>query len=210
MISLTAYGVESTARRFIRRADKLTKAIKDASREGAELVAASARERIRPARRINAQDSPSPRNLTPRKPVSIRMQDGGMTAMVTARPHTTNARSRALVNVFVRLGRLKDLERKGLWIDPQSHIRGDQGHFQGRRKRQYPTRENLKFFRFSRHPELRRWAARKDRGWQLMRHSVRLGGDALRILVMGPSLERNRKTIKSLYAAATVRGVAGG
>lgn len=211
MITAT-FDASRGIRRIVKISGALSQNISAATKDAVKLVRRSAEDRMMPARRLNVQDSSSARTLSGRRPIQVRYFDNDRRAEVVAKPYQTKARSRALVSVYSRIGAAKDLERKGLWIDPSSYLRGPRGRFAGRRKMAYGLRQRqgLRFFRFSRHPKLREWAHLPGRGYQIQKHAVKILGDAIRILTMRPALEKNRDTIRGLYAAAVAKGVAAG
>lgn len=209
-LNMTVTGAEQAAQGFRRKATGIHTGLVQATRQGVDLVRKSAQDRMVPARTINVQDG-NYRRLSGQKRVSARYEDGGMAGFVKVGGHTTKVRTRALQSVYGRIGRTQDLLRKkGLYIDPQSYIKGADGKFQGRRRNRYnqSTNVNLVLFRFSRHAELEDWANRADKGLQIMRHSVRIHRAALNILTTAPALRVNRPTIMTLYRAAVVKGAA--
>lgn len=209
-LNITTTGVETTVRRFQRRGVAVHTELKTATRDGVGLVRDSARDRVVPARSINVQDGRRYRRLAGRKPVRTQYEEGGLTGFVRVGQHQTVVHSKALQSVYDRLGRGRELLRKkGLYIDPDSWTKGPDGKFTGRRKMRYneTTDKNLVLMRFSRHPDLEDWANRKDKGTQILRHSIRIRREAITILTTTPALKRNLKTIQSLYRAAVVAGV---
>lgn len=209
-LNIRVTGAPQVAARFKRRADNTHAELRTATRDGVGLVRGSALDRVVPARSINIQDGRRYRRLSGRKPVRTLFEQDGLVGWVRVGQHQTVVRSAALQNVYARLGRSKDLLRtRGLYIDPDSWIKGPGGRFIGRKKSRYnsDTNKNLVLFRFKNHPALEDWANRRDRGFQIMKHSIRIRREAITQLTTRPSLRVNRATIDTLYNAAAVRGV---
>jgi hypothetical protein len=213
MIELTVRvtGADGVARRMKRRAVAVHGNLAAATKDGTGLVHASARDRVVPARSINVQDGRRYRRLSGRKPVRSRFENDGLTGWVHVGQHQTVVHSKALTNVYDKIGRGGDLIRKrGLFIDPDSWTKGPGGRFTGRRRMRYTdgTDKNLLLFRFSHHPDLEAWANRRDKGFQILRHSIRIRREAITLLTTAPALKVNYPTIQSRYRAAVVSGIA--
>lgn len=211
-MQLKIQGAKTVANHMQRRGAAVHDELKGATRDGVGLVRASALDRVVPARSINIQDGRRYRRLSGRKPVRALFESDGLTGYVRVGQHQTVVRSAAMENVYQnKIGRGGDLVRKkGLYIDPDSWIKGPGGRFVGRKKMRYneSTDKGLVLFRFKNHPDLEAWANRRDRGTQILRHSIRLRKEAIAILTTKPALRVNLKTIHSLYNAATISGVA--
>lgn len=210
-LNIQVTGAGKVANHFAARAKAVHSELRTATRDGVGLVKASALDRVVPARSINIQDGRRYRRLSGRKPVRTLFEAGGLTGFVRVGQHQTVVRSKAMANVYARIGRSQDLLRpRGLFINPASYIKGAGGRFEGRKKQRYnaSTDTNLVLFRWKYHPALEEWAHRRDRGYQIMRHSIRLRREAITLLTTAPALRVNRRTIQSLYQAATLSGLA--
>lgn len=210
-LNIRVVGADKVVNHFVARSKAVHSELRTATRDGVGLVKASALDRVVPARSINIQDGRQYRRLSGRKPVRTLFEADGLAGFVRVGQHQTVVRSKALQNVYARIGRSSDLYRtRGLFINPASWIKGPGGRFQGRKKQRYNagTDTNLVLFRFKYHPALEDWANRRDRGYQIMRHSIRLRREAITLLTTAPALRVNRQTIQSLYRAATIAGLA--
>lgn len=210
MIRMTVRGGAAAARKFSNAGGNIRRELVSATATGTELVAQSARERAVPAKAVNVQDGNAKfRRLSGRTPVRKRFEGNGTAGFVRVQSYQGAARSKAVQAVYGRLGRFKDLQRKGLWLNPSAWTKGPNGRFPGRRKSSYNDRTNsfLRFVRFSDNPQLEDWANRRDKGSQILRHSVRLRPEAIAQLTTGPSLRANEPAIKQLYRAAVVKGI---
>ena len=207
MIKFRVVGAERTAASLTRKRNAVNSGLKSATILATDLVRQGAERRILMPRRLNAQDSSAPRNLSGRRPLYVRLDSDGMAGYVGVRTHWTPARTAGAFHVFSKLGKEGGLVRNGLWINPQNYVKGADGKFAGHNRGKYENRDGLKFIRFSRHPNLLPWALKANKGRQLFRHAVRMTKDALEILVALPALLRNKSAIKDLYAKAVLRGI---
>lgn len=210
MIRLSVSGANSVIKRIDRAQSRVRKELKEATKVGTDLVAQSAKQRVLPARAVNVQDSRGRyRRLSGRTPVRVRYDRDGLAGYVRVQSYQGKARSTALQAVYGRIGRFKELTRTGLWLDPDAWIKGPDGKFQGRKKSKYndTTSRFLRFHKFSENPGLEDWANRREKGSQSLRHTIRIRPDAIGKLTTAPSLRRNEKAIRELYASAAIRGV---
>lgn len=176
----------------------------------------------------NIQDSPG-RTRPNSNPVRTRME--GKDGIVSLSPHMTSARSPVVQALFQQLGLEQQLVRAGLWQDPALYERDPAtGRFLGRRRNHgYKSREGLRFFAFSEkvavagagfstafgtkkitrvREDLKAWAGRKDKGTQLLRHTVRLTSDKVRIkLLMAPTVKFTRERILQIFASDTAQAM---
>lgn len=212
MISINITGAAQVHEYFEKSAQRTRLYTRDATIQSLKLVEASVASRLFPAREQNVQDGRQYRSVASRKPYQVRIESDGQSGEVGVKAHLTKVRSAALISVMRRLGLGKQIERKGLYIDPGSWTKGPNGKFTGRRKQRYTASTNkiLILFRFSQHPDLLRWAQRRDKGYQFLRHSVRVKTDALKILTATPSLRENESKIKAAYTSAVTRAFLGG
>lgn len=208
-LSMKVQGVD----RLIKRIDRIEKGVnrelKTATRENTELVKEAAKKRTIVAKTINVQDGRRYQRLSGRTPIRTRYEEDGLAGFVRVAGHTTRVRTGALPRVYQILGRGGDLLRKkGLYIDPDSWLKGPNGKFIGRSKQRYTdaTNKNLTLFRFNRHPDLLAWANRPDKGQQILRHSVRIRREAITALTTTPALLSNAAQIRKRYAQAVDRG----
>jgi len=202
-------GVEQITRRIDRTQKAISRELKSATRDNTELVKDAAKAKTIVARSINVQDGSRYQRLSGRTPIRTRFENQGKTGFVRVAGHTTKVRTRSLQAVYRILGRGGDLVRKkGLYIDPDSWIKGADGRFRGRRRSNYTaaTDKNLVLMRFSRHPDLQIWANRPDKGQQILRHSIRIRRDAITALTTKPALLNSATQIRRRYREAVDKG----
>ncbi len=209
---ITISGASEVSAYFKRAQDNVKRYTRDATLRSLDLVEKSVAKRVRPARSENVQDARTYRTIRAQKPYKTSLDASGQSGEVSLRAHLTTARSAALINVFGKLGLSKKLERKGLYIDPSSWIKGPDGKFKGRKKMRYngSTNKTLILYRFNRYPHLLDWSQRRDKGYQFMRHSVRVQLEALNILAATPALRENKNKISAEYDSAVARAFLGG
>ena len=163
-----------------RRADRIKTETDLVARTAEREIKAEFVKRDRPVKRVNKQDSPSGRVLTPSRGPNTKTQivsGNGFTAIkLEARAFYTGARSMAVKAILTTLGLIPILFRKSLIVRRRLKA-GTQGPIQQQR------------LSFAGHPLLARWAARADKGSQYLAHVLRLRGEALNRIVMQSTIK---------------------
>jgi hypothetical protein len=61
---------------------------------------------------------------------------------------------------------------------------------------------------FDKHPKLLQWAQQRNKGYQFMRHSIKLTPEVGQRLITAPALNRNEDTIRQMFFEAVTRAFA--
>ena len=164
------------------------------------------KKRVKPARRINKQDTTDrkARSLDSRSPVRTSINNAKREGKVTLTRHFTGARSKAVTALFRRFGEESALFRKGLLVG-RTRKRG-KGQKKGLRKLAGPGEQYILFSRNEGKPKdkgIAKWATRKDRGEQLRRHVVRLQKpEIIQALSILPGVAGARTAVTNILRAA--------
>lgn len=215
MISWQVIGVDQAVSRFQVTGTRIHERLAFATITGTQLVAGDASKRFFPASRQSVQDSEQfGRIKGGGRAYSSSYSADGLTGFVSLEPHVSKV-TQAVVDVLTRLGQAARVQHTGLWIDLRKPpLRGARGRFSGRSaSKGYTDKSGLTFLSFAAHSSgrerLGEWSQRLDKGRQERAKSVLLGGQALRILSLGPALEHNRAAILDGYRHAVSEGING-
>ncbi len=209
---LLVQGIEAVAKDYERRTRSTERRVGDALQLGAKVIRdAGLKLADTPFRRRglwrNVQDTSRRFRVRGNSLVEARVNSSRTEAQVLAKAHITSGRSDAVKSVFGRTGKSKELVRKELWIKRGSSRSGNRSH------KGHPDRTGLQrvslaggLSRFggSRKRHIREWAL--PRGLD-QRDTVRLRGEELRIIVLGPAVERNEKSILAHIHWAARKGM---
>lgn len=182
---------DALVRRLERAEKKLLSGVKDASGTLARTIHRDLTKRVRPAKTVSRQDSPTGarQNLPAVQPFRVGLQtsDKRATIKLDVRGHYVAARTKGVLGALRYLGLLVAATfRKGLWVKKAGpRTRSDSG----------PTR----FFAFSANPRLRRWATDPQKGQQVRRHALLLTSKMLEALLLGPTLRKNSKKVRTAW-----------
>ncbi len=208
MFSVGLIGADQATSRFQAIGREVHERVAMATITGTQMVAEGARERFFPASRQSVQDSSNPGRLAGGRAYQVSYSADRLTGFVTVEQHVAKV-TKALVQVLERLGQAERLKHTGLWINTRAFVRDARGRFGGRAQGSYRSREGLSFLEFATHSSGRErlgpWANDPEHGYQVQAKSILLGGQALRILTLGPALERSRAQILEGFREA-VRG----
>lgn len=205
-------GIEDVARGLEERRQRTQRSVGDAIVLSSKLLRDAALDLARtPFRRRglwrNVQDAPRRFRVQGTNLVEARINSSRDEAQVIAKAHVTSARSKAVKAVFERTGQSRQLVRKELWIKRGSSRSGKRSHA-GHDSRAGLVRVSLagglSRLGNSRKRHLREWALPRDLD---KRDTVRLRGEALRVIVLGPALKRNQKTILDHLHFAARKGM---
>lgn len=182
---------EKSPARFLRAMQRRQKAVDrelgSSMAEAAKVVKGETDERVIIPRRISKQDAPGgqERALTGRSPVRTKVDTKNRRAIIRLATHYTRARTKGIIALFRRLGLSQELFRKSLIV-------------QGRR------------LTLRTHPRLLRWARLASKGFQELRHVVRLKDSRAREdLILGPALAASEQRVTSIWRRAFSRGMRG-
>lgn len=200
MIGFTA-DVGNAIRKLERAQRAIEREVSNGTRQAVSVVASDVKRRVRQPKRVNIQDSADARNLSGRTPVTVTVNPQANTGLVVLRSYWTPVRSNVLVSVYQRLGLGKKLQRPGLYVRPTRS--------RSKTRRTHESRTGLRYTRFAQSPTLAAWAARRDRGFQLLRHAVRMDRRAALIVVANPAVIKTRPDALAIFARAAARGVRG-
>lgn len=209
---LLVKGIDAVAKDYERRSRATERTVGDALQLGAKLVRDEGLKLAgTPFRRRglwrNVQDASRRFRVAGTSLVEARMNSSRTEAQVMAKAHITSARSDAVKSVFGRNGKSRELVRKELWIKRGSSRSGNRSH-KGHPDRTGLTRVSLagglSRFGNSRKRHLREWALPRDLD---KRDTVRLRGEELRIIVLGPAVQRNAPSILAHIHRAARKGM---
>lgn len=211
-LAILVRGIGDVAKGLERRRQRTENRVGDAVILCAKVVREAALDLARfPFRRRglwrNVQDAPRRFKVAGSALVESRVNSTKTEATILARAHITTARSKAVKSVLGKLGQSKDLVRKELWIkrgSSRGKTRSHAGHQSRTGLQRVSLSGGLSRFGGSRKRHIREWALPRDLD---KRDTVRLRGEALRVIVLQPSLDRNRSKILAHLNVAARSGM---
>ncbi len=211
-LRFTVSGIEDCLNALSNKAARVDTGLGSATRQATALIVDQVSRRILIPKRINVQDAMGrnyARFLSQRKPVSSFVDTAKKEGLVVVGEHYTNVRTSGLIRQWTSHGgQATDLLRTGLRIPRNSFIKGANGKFQGRSKSN--NRENsqagLQTMSFQKWPKLLQWAQQRGRGYQVMRHAIKLTPEVGQALITQPAVARNRERIHQFYRDAVIKG----
>ena len=155
----------------------------------------------------NVQDAPRRTRVSSAGLVQARFSRETLTAEILAKAHFTTARSPAIKAVLSRTGQTRLLFRRSLWIkrgSSKGKTRSHKGHPDRNGLQQVSLAAGLSRFGGSRRRHIREWALPRDLD---QADTVRIKGEALRQIILGPAVFRNEKKVLAHLQRAARKGL---
>lgn len=212
-MTIVVKGIGDLAASLERRRQRTASQVGDAIQLSAKMLRDAQLDLARsPFRRRglwrNVQDAPRRFQVSGNALVDARLNAGRTEARILTKAHITTARSKAIKAVFDRAGQRKQLFRSELWVRRGRLKAGQKRSHKGHESRAGLQRVALsslsrkKNAKFS--GSIREWAEPKDLH---KRDTVRLRGDALRIIIAAPVIKRNKSKILAHIQRAARKGM---